>query len=264
MAFKGRPQVEARASGEVPDGRSRLVRIAGDGEILVEDGPRFIREAATVRRREQGNARRSRRHCVRRRGRCRRWTGCPRRRLSRPGAPDPRSPRASPHGQPGHGCRISLRLSSPWPDTMARTTRRLTAGGIFNASISPLSKTHIAEFHDRRRCRRRYARGLPEQGREFPRRPPTHRLGRWIRARLHELAAFAGPHPENRTAIAVACGLRSMRVQVLEADRNGVFGPQAQFGPAASCVTNMRRRMSSPDKSTNTSAGCSTAGSTRA
>ncbi len=48
-------------------------------------------------------------------------------------------------------------------------------------------------------------------------------------ARLHELAAFAGPHPEHRAAIAVAGGLGAVGVQVLEADGNGVFGPQAQF-----------------------------------
>ena len=48
-ALKGRLEIEARASGEVPDGSSRLVRIAGDGEIALEDRPRLVREAGAVR-----------------------------------------------------------------------------------------------------------------------------------------------------------------------------------------------------------------------
>ena len=100
----------------------------------------------------------------------------------------------------------------------------------FQRVDQPVEQTHIAEFHNRRRCRPDMIEAFQSKGENF--RVGRRCIGSTDRfeARLHELAAFAGPHPENRTAIAVARGLRSMRVQVLEADRDRVFGAQAKFG----------------------------------
>ena len=240
-----------------------MVRIAGDCEILVEDGPRFIREAATVRRASKetlGD-------------------------LAGTSSADARNAR---DGQDvlDEGFRGLGRLTFDRRQQARMANLAMAVGfaqavepvarhdGANDASLDgrrdfqridqPVEQTHIAEFHNRRRCHPDMIEAFQSKGENF-------RVGRrcigstdGFEARLHELAAFAGPHPENRTAIAIACGLRSMGVQVLEADRNVYSGRRQNSEPAASCVTNMRRRMSSPDKSTNTSAGCSTAGSTRA
>ena len=61
---------------------------------------------------------------------------------------------------------------------------------------------------------------------------------------LQELAGFSRAQPEDRTAIAVGRRLGAPLGQVPEADRNGVFGPQAQFdarGVLAGCAQTRAR-----------------------
>jgi hypothetical protein len=83
-------------------------------------------------------------------------------------------------------------------------------------------------------------------------------------AGMQELAGLAGAQPEHRAEIAIARRRRAGAVEMPAADRDGVFGAKAELAPAASCVTNIRRRISSPERSMKMSAGCSTGGSRRA
>ena len=84
-------------------------------------------------------------------------------------------------------------------------------------------------------------------------------------ARLQELAGLALAQPEDRTAIAIRAGARPALARDAGRQTGMVYsGRKHNSSPDASWVTNIRRLMSSPDRSTNTSAGCSTAGSMRA
>ena len=107
--------------------------------------------------------------------RCRRSTGCPRRRPAPPAAPGPRWRRAGPHGRPCPAVGPRARLVEPVArDDGADHAGASRAGGDAERIEERVEQPHVAELHGW--ARRRPSAARPSSARPgSPHRPPQRR-----------------------------------------------------------------------------------------